>query len=77
MKRILLSILALGASLAVSAQAFRCADPEATPEARALLERLVRIRDKGIMYGHRPDELLKAMKADSHYLFYEDIKNIR
>ena len=66
MKRILLSILALGASLAVSAQVFRCADPEATPE----------IRDKGIMYGHQ-DELLKAMKADGHYLFYEDIKRIK
>ncbi|MBO6239229.1 MAG: hypothetical protein J6N50_10580 [Bacteroidales bacterium] len=76
MKRILLSILALGASLAVSAQVFRCADPEATPEARALLERLVKIRDKGIMYGHQ-DELLKAMKADGHYLFYEDIKRIK
>ena len=25
----------------------------------------------------RPDELLKAMKANKHYLFYEDIKNIK
>ena len=57
MKRILLSILALGAALTMSAQAFRCADPEATPEAQKLLERLVRIRDKGIMYGHQDDLL--------------------
>lgn len=57
MKRILLSILALGAALTMSAQAFKCADPEATPEAQKLLERLVRIRDKGIMYGHQDDLL--------------------
>jgi hypothetical protein len=25
----------------------------------------------------KPDKLLKAMKADRHYLFYEDIKGIR
>ena len=25
----------------------------------------------------KPDELLKALKADKHYLFFEDIKNIR
>ncbi len=25
----------------------------------------------------RPDELLKAMKTDKHYLFFEDIKNVR
>ena len=37
---------------------------------------LVKIRDKGIMYGHQ-DDLLKAMKADGHYLFYEDIKRIK
>ena len=47
MKRILLSIIALGAALTLSAQAFKCADPEATPEAQKLLERLVKIRDKG------------------------------
>jgi hypothetical protein len=53
----LLTLLALGAALTMSAQSFKCADPEATPEARKLLERLVKIRDEGIMYGHQDDLL--------------------
>ena len=57
MKRILLTVFALGAALTLSAQAFQCADPEATPEARQLLERLAKIREKGIMYGHQDDLL--------------------
>ena len=55
MKKILLSLLATGCALTLSAQAFVASDPEATPEARRLLERLVKIRDKGIMYGHQDD----------------------
>ncbi|MBR6882495.1 MAG: hypothetical protein IKN06_05955, partial [Bacteroidales bacterium] len=57
MKRILLTVFALGAALTLSAQAFQCADPEATPEARQLLERLAKIRENGIMYGHQDDLL--------------------
>ena len=57
MKRILLTVFALGAALTLSAQTFQCADPEATPEARQLLERLAKIREKGIMYGHQDDLL--------------------
>ena len=33
------------------------------------------VRESG--YQPKPDELLKALKADKHYLFYEDIKNIK
>ena len=57
MRRILITILALGFALTLSAQTIKCADPEATPEAQKLLERLWKIRDKGIMYGHQDDLL--------------------
>lgn len=49
--------LFLGMALTVSAQTYALSDPDATPEARKLLERLVKIRDKGIMYGHQDDLL--------------------
>ena len=76
MKKILLTLLCAAAAFALRAQSIQPSDPEATPEARQLLERLDKIRQKGIMYGHQ-DDLLKAMKADGHYLFYEDIKHIK
>jgi mannan endo-1,4-beta-mannosidase len=57
MKKILITLLAFGAALTLSAQTHKCADPEATLQAQQLLERLWKIRDKGIMYGHQDDLL--------------------
>lgn len=42
-------------SVSLSAQTRQPADPEATPEARQLLTRLINIQSKGIMYGHQDD----------------------
>jgi mannan endo-1,4-beta-mannosidase len=36
-------------------QAWEPADPEATPQAKALFARLLKIQDQGIMYGHQDD----------------------
>ncbi|MDR3340390.1 MAG: glycoside hydrolase family 26 protein [Candidatus Symbiothrix sp.] len=36
-------------------QTWQVADPEATPEAKQLFARLLKIQDKGIMYGHQDD----------------------
>lgn len=56
MNKIITSIAAaLLACTALSAQEWKPADPEATPEAVELFSRLVRIADKGIMYGHQDD----------------------
>ncbi|MDR0348277.1 MAG: glycoside hydrolase family 26 protein [Tannerella sp.] len=55
MKKVLLSILSILASVSLSAQTWQPADPDATPEARQLFERLLKIQGKGIMYGHQDD----------------------
>ena len=47
-------ILALVCS-AASAGDWSPADPEATPQAKALFERLLKLQKKGIMYGHQDD----------------------
>ncbi len=39
----------------LSAQQWQPADPEATPEAKALFARLQKIQSKGTMYGHQDD----------------------
>ena len=57
MKKILLPLLCAAAAFALRAQSIQPSDPEATPEARQLLERLDKIRQKGIMYGHQDDLL--------------------
>lgn len=41
----------------LSAQDWKPADPDATPEAVQLLQRLQRLQKKGIMYGHQDDLL--------------------
>lgn len=56
MKRfILISLLPLLCGMALSAQEWKPADPEATPEAVALFNRLKNIQTKGTMYGHQDD----------------------
>ncbi|MDR1644832.1 MAG: glycoside hydrolase family 26 protein [Tannerellaceae bacterium] len=46
--------LLVGSSCA-STQEGRPADPQATPEAKALFARLMALEEKGIMYGHQDD----------------------
>jgi mannan endo-1,4-beta-mannosidase len=56
MKTIYLSLISLLAgTLFASAQGYLPADPQATPEAKALFTRLLTLQDKGIMYGHQDD----------------------
>ena len=58
MKKLFLTLLlCAGAAFGLRAQSIQPSDPEATPEARQLLERLDKIRQKGIMYGHQDDLL--------------------
>lgn len=45
------------ATIATGQTAWRPADPEATPEAVALMERLHTLQGKGVMYGHQDDLL--------------------
>ena len=55
MKKIITSVLVAIVSISLSAQAWQPADPDATPEAKQLFARLMKIQDKGIMYGHQDD----------------------
>lgn len=55
MKRKIVSLFLLCFSLVLSAQEWQLADPEATPEAKALFARLQKIQAKGTMYGHQDD----------------------
>ncbi len=50
-----IAIFMTACSVSLSAQTRQPADPEATPEARQLLTRLINIQSKGIMYGHQDD----------------------
>ena len=65
MKKVILSLLCTAATFALQAQSIQPSDPEATPEARQLLERLDKIRQKGIMYGHQDDLLTGNTSAAS------------
>ena len=42
-------------TVSLSAQSWQPADPNATPEAKELFARLLKIKSKGIMYGHQDD----------------------
>ena len=56
MKKVTIISLSLFLSIALWAQqGWAPADPAATPEAKALFARLIKIQDKGIMYGHQDD----------------------
>ncbi|MDR1780568.1 MAG: glycoside hydrolase family 26 protein [Tannerella sp.] len=55
MRKINLKILLLSVCMGAAAQTWQIADPDATPEAKALFARLQKIQDKGIMYGHQDD----------------------
>lgn len=56
MKKILIgAAMLLGMCLSAYAQEWKPADPDATPEAVALFNRLKKIQEKGIMYGHQDD----------------------
>ena len=50
-----IAIFMTACTVSLSAQTRQPADPEATPEARQLLTRLINIQSKGIMYGHQDD----------------------
>ena len=55
MKKIVLSVFAIGLCVSLSAQKWQPADPDATPEAKQLFARLMKIQEKGVMYGHQDD----------------------
>lgn len=55
MKKLLFTIALLGASVCLLAQTWQPADPDATPEAKQLFERLQKIQKKGTMFGHQDD----------------------
>lgn len=50
-----IAIFMTACTVSLSAQTRQPADPEATPEAKQLLTRLINIQSKGIMYGHQDD----------------------
>lgn len=56
-KQLLLFLCICFSTLTALAEAWRPADPEASPEAVALLHRLQTLQMKGIMYGHQDDLL--------------------
>ena len=64
------------------AQTWKPADPEATPEAIALMQRLQQLQQKGIMYGHQ-DDLLYGFDwwgekdRSERMIFYHKIQKIR
>ena len=51
MKKSILSVFVISICMSLSAQKWQPADPEATPEAKQLFARLIKIQEKGIMYG--------------------------
>lgn len=56
MKRVfLLTAIAMMMGIGASAQEWKPADPNATPEAVKLFNRLKKIQEKGTMYGHQDD----------------------
>lgn len=57
MKKTLISLLLILGGVTLTAQEWKPADPEATPEAVELFSRLKKIQEKGTMYGHQDDLL--------------------
>jgi len=55
MRKSLVSLVLCCFCSGLSAQIWQPADPEATPEAKALFARLLKIQVKGTMYGHQDD----------------------
>jgi len=45
----------LAACTSLPTSKFHAVDPKATPEAKALFQRLLKLQDKGVMYGHQDD----------------------
>ena len=54
-KYFLTIITALLSGCSFSSPVFQPADPQVTTEARALFQRLMKLQDKGVMYGHQDD----------------------
>ena len=48
-------IFFLTACVSSSKSKFQAANPQATPEAKTLFQRLLKLQDKGVMYGHQDD----------------------
>ena len=48
-------ILFCAACTSTTQSKFQAVDPKATPEAKALYQRLLKLQDKGVMYGHQDD----------------------
>lgn len=57
MKKINIVTIILFIFSGLAAQTWQPADPNATPEAKQLFNRLLKIQEKGIMYGHQDDLL--------------------
>ena len=57
MRRIVTLLLMLLAGVTVGARGWEPADPEATPQAKELFQRLLTLQKKGTMYGHQDDLL--------------------
>lgn len=57
MRRIFTLLLMLLASVTLNARGWEPADPEATPQAKELFQRLLTLQKKGTMYGHQDDLL--------------------
>ena len=55
MKKSILSVFVISICMSLSAQKWQPADPDATPEAKQLFARLIKIQEKGVMYGHQDD----------------------
>lgn len=55
MKKVILITYFILLVTSLFAQSWQPADPQATPEAKQLFNRLLKIQDKGIMYGHQDD----------------------
>ena len=57
MRRLFTLLLMLLASVTLNARGWEPADPEATPQAKELFQRLLTLQKKGTMYGHQDDLL--------------------
>ena len=55
MRKIITSVTVAIICIGLSAQTWQPVDPDATPEAKQLFARLIKIQEKGIMYGHQDD----------------------
>ena len=55
MRKVYFLIFCISMNLGVISQTWEPANPHATPEAKTLFARLLKLQDKGIMYGHQDD----------------------